>query len=150
MAEASMLALEFDELRRILHVSAREIVHIRTQAQVRTHFSSVMAMLDGYTQSGRVYLIIDMSNVIIDPELTGIYARYAREVGDKYIFPNGIARYGYQITRVTVRRGYEEYLAESPNLFNSRDEADTYISGLIEKQSAIPADDAKPATAAHS
>jgi hypothetical protein len=127
------LVTEFDEKRRILHISYRRKIHPVTDAHVEMKFRALRRILDRLTRSGRVYLIIDMSNFILEPELKAFYGEQARRIRDLYIMPNGIARYGFQITRITVRRGYAEYLGEDPNIFNSREEAFAYIYALIEE-----------------
>lgn len=125
--------VNFDEERRILHVAYRYRVHPTTIEHLDIVFASFRKMLDKYTDSGRVYLIIDMTNIIVEPNLKSAYAERARPIIEKYVMPRGVARYGYQITRITVRASYREHMGESPNIFNSREEAYDYITSLIEK-----------------
>lgn len=126
---------EFDEARRILHLAYRKKFHPTTKEHLDLLFASFRQLLDTYIGSGRIYLIVDMTNFIVEPELKAVYASHARAVSEKYIMPHGIARYGFQITRITVRAGYEAYITDSPNIFNSREEAFEYINSLIEKNS---------------
>ena len=133
MNEHDIYKIEFDEERRILHVAYRRRIHPATEKQLDKVFAYFHGLLDQYTKTGRIYLIIDMTNLIIEPELKAFYMAHAREVIDKYIMPQGVARYGFQITRITVRSGYQQYSYESPNIFNSREEAYQYIYSLIEK-----------------
>ena len=136
MSDSPYIAVDFNRERLILHVHYMRRIHLNTPEQAHAHFRKFHAALSPFLASGRFYLIINMSNLIIEPELTSVYARHAREVQDMYIKPNGIARYGFQITRVTVRRGYKEYLGECPNIFNTRDEAYNYIKVLIDNAQA--------------
>jgi hypothetical protein len=124
---------DFDERRRVLHVAYKRKTHPTTRAHLEMKFGALRALLDRYIPSGRVYLIIDMSNLILEPELKTAYAELARGIRDTYIMPNGIARYGFQITRITVRQSYNMYLGENPNIFNSREEAYAYIHALIDR-----------------
>lgn len=139
MAGNYALHAEFDEKNRILHVEYLERVHIRTGAQIDDIFSNIDEKLAGLCSSGRIYLIINMTNLVIEPSLTGHYARHARAICNKYILPDGVARYGYQITRITVKRGYDEYLGTNPNIFNSREEAFRYIHAVREKNERMQA-----------
>ena len=129
---------EFDEQSRILHVAYRRRVHPVKEEHLDKAFADFRELLDVYAQSGRIYLIIDMTNLIIEPEMKAPYVAHARALAEKYIMPRGIARYGYQITRITVRAGYQQYMDESPNIFNSREEAFKYIYSLIEKNESLP------------
>jgi len=127
------LDLEFDQTRRILHIGFKSRIHPTTKEQLDRKFAVLGEILGPYTKSGRVYLIINMSNVIFEPELKTAYVANAQAIQDKYIMPDGIARYGFQITRITVRQGYAEQSGEDPHIFNSREEAFAYIEALIER-----------------
>lgn len=135
-----MYITEFDEQRRILHVAYRRRVHPTTEEHLEKVFANFRRLMDDYTQAGRIYLIIDMSNLIIEPDLKAFYIGHARSVIEKYIMPRGVARYGFQITRITVRAGYQQYMDEPPNVFNSREEAYQYIYSLIKKNKNMPQD----------
>ena len=128
---ADNMIVEYDEHHRIVHISVKKPRRLTTKRHLEQAFARLREVLDTYIDEGRVYLIIDMSNLIIEPDLKSIYAALAHAISEKYIAPHGIARYGYQITRVTVRTGYSDHLREEPNIFNSREEAYTYIHALI-------------------
>lgn len=123
--------LDFDEKSRILHLGYVTQVHIKTKAQLDLNFKIVTSILDRYIETGKFYMIIDMANFILEPDLSSIYARFAKGIGEKYIMPGGIARYGHQITRVTVRRGYKDHINEDPNHFGSYQEAAEYIGRQV-------------------
>ena len=127
------IAVDFDERHRILHVASRVIIHPASPEHLDIVFAAFKRMLDKFTAAGRVYLIIDMSNIIIEPELRALYSDHVRDIYQKYVYPHGVARYGYQITRITVRSGHGTYLKENPNIFNSRDEAEKYIHSIIKR-----------------
>ncbi len=127
---------EFDVDNRILHLAYRWVVYIKTEEQLRflmRRFSEYLRLNFG---SERIYIVIDMSRLIIEPELSRIYGQLAGEIGDAFAYPNGIARYGHQITRITVRRGYMDYRNDDPNLFGTRAEAEDYILSLIARRRA--------------
>jgi hypothetical protein len=131
MFDQSSFIADFDDQNRILHLSHTKKIHLRTKTALDSFFEQFTQLLDKYIDSGRVYLIINMSNLVIEQDLAPIYARHAKKIARTYIYLNGIARYGYVITRVMVKRGYSEYLNENPNIFNSREEAEEYITDLI-------------------
>ncbi len=139
--------IEFDESRRILHLAHKRMLHPTTSAHLDMIFEALRRELDQYIPSGRIYLIINMTNFILEPDMKTRFAELARGIRDTYIMPNGIARYGFQITRITVRQSYERYLSESPNIFNSRGEAYAYVNSLIErhKRAGITTDSSIPA-----
>lgn len=127
------LEIEFDKSARILHLSYKAKIHATTRQHLDAKFTALRSILNKYAEHGRIYLIIDMSNFIMDPELKSSYAAHAKAISEQYIMPRGIARYGYQITRITVRAGYRD-LGESPNIFGTREEAYDYIYALIKEQ----------------
>jgi hypothetical protein len=133
MFKSDYLLIDFDEKHRILHIAYRRTIHPTSEKNLDAIFSAFEEVLAEYTKSGRIYLIIDMTNIIIEPELKAAYIARARAIMDKYIFPGGIARYGFQITRITVRAGFDQYTHDNPNIFNSKEEAYEYIYSLIEK-----------------
>lgn len=131
-----LFVTEFDETHRILHIAYRRAIHPTTPAHLEMKFKIFRDLLDQYIPSGKIYLIIDMTNFILEPDLKTKFAELARMISHEYIMPNGIARYGFQITRITVRQSYNIYLNENPNIFNSREEAYAYIFSLIDKHRA--------------
>ncbi len=137
MHKPDYLITEFDPRLRILHVAYRKRVHPTTKEHLDIIFDTFRKKLDQYLDSGRIHLVIDMTNFIIEPDLRLDYVSHAQDITAKYIIPNGIARYGFQITRITVRACYDQYMVDNPNIFNSRDEAYQHIYSLIEKNQNI-------------
>ena len=148
MSGSDSFIMTFDDSRRILHLGIGQRIQISTAAQLESAITALDTVLRRISAEGRIYLIIDMSNLIIEPELSEAYANHARRITETHVLPGGIARYGYQITRVTVRRGYAEYLDDNPNIFSSREEAYDYIYSLIAHQQDGPPATATPVTVA--
>ena len=130
--------VEFDPANRIVHLGASELMEFNSPEKLDPWFSALAKILDRFIADGRVYLIIDMGNVLFDTSLADVYAKHVSSIMGKYIHPGGIARHGFQMTRVTVRRGYGDHLKENPNIFNTRAEAEEYIKALIEKDRSGP------------
>jgi FMN-dependent NADH-azoreductase len=129
---------EFDSQRRILHVAYRNRIHPTSKEHLDIIFEAFSDMLEEFTALGKIYLIIDMTNFIVEPDLKSFYIANARKLLETYVIPHGIARYGFQITRITVRAGYHQYMNDNPNIFNSRDEAFEYINSVIKKNQEVP------------
>jgi hypothetical protein len=138
MFNSDYIITEFDEQNRILHTAYSCRVHPTSETHLNIIFSAYKEKVAQFAESGRVYLIIDMSNLIIEPDLKAAYAAQAKDIIEKYIMPHGVARYGFQITRITVRAGYDRYMHDAPNIFNSKEEAYDYIYSLIKKEAASP------------
>ncbi len=59
-------------------------------------------------------MIVDLTKFIIEPKLSNCYAEKIQTIAQNCLFPNGLARYGYQITRMTVRLGHEKKSMVTP------------------------------------
>ena len=129
------LFCEFDSQRKIVHLTARRPVHARTYEDGLALSRAVNEILAQHLSEERGYMITDLSKIIIEPRFIDIYAQHIRDLMNAYIHPHGIARYGFEITRVTVRLS-QEYLEEPPNVFSTREEADEYIQGLIDRRAS--------------
>ncbi len=138
---------EFDQQYRIIHLTAKRPIHVTTLEQGKLLSKAVHTMLSKFLSGRRGYLITDYSKIIIEPEKIDEYAAEIKRIIDTYLFPGGLARYGFEITRVTARLGHATYLGGSPNLFNTREEAETYIRSLAERHirdGIFQADDSAP------
>jgi hypothetical protein len=131
------LVAEFDPDSRTVFFSARKVVHIRTSEQGVQIGKALEAVLEQYLSSGRGYLITDISKVVIEPADVDLYATRINALANKYLYPHGIARYGYAIGRITVRMGHESKLIQDLNLFATREEAIAFIKGLEQRRLEI-------------
>lgn len=125
---------EFTGDTRILQMAPKDSIYIRTERHLKEIMGAFAKYLDRYLASGRIYIIIDMNHLIIEPQLSRLYGLLAGQIADTYVFPGGIARHGHRITRITVRRGYMDQLGRDPNLFGTRAEAEAYIRCLIARR----------------
>jgi hypothetical protein len=126
---------EFDHNHMILHVSGKTTIMVKTEAELEMFCQFVRETMEANCGGGPGYMIVDMSRVLIDPSLAHVYAEHVRNLIGRYIHTNGIARYGYEITRLTARQGYLEIADEDPNIFATRAEAHAFIMSLIERNS---------------
>lgn len=138
MSNENNVIVEFDQEKRILHLSAREPNHVCKENELNTLCSSVQEIIKSYCTDERCYMIVNLASFIIEPDLFKQYAEKISSIYEKYIFPNGLARYGYQVTRVTVRLAQMENESVEPLLFTSKDEAFKYVNRLIEQNLSEP------------
>lgn len=131
MDTSDLMHAEFDSARRIVLLSYPNLIEITDRQNLDQVFAEAAVILTRYAAGGRLYLIVDLHNISIDPSLAEEYSAHVTALSEQYLYPGGIARYGFQLTRVTVLRGYAEVLKLNPNLFNTRQEAEAYISSLI-------------------
>ena len=134
MFDLNYLVFQFDPSTRIVHLTATDPVHITTLEQGYQFVEAVHNAFDRLLGKERGYLITNYGKIIIEPDEIKVYAEEVQKVADKYIYPDGIARYGFEVSRITAKMGYAQYLRTNPNLFETREEAFTYIHDLIRRQ----------------
>jgi hypothetical protein len=135
VASPDIIRIEFDQNKRILHLSFTEKYSVRTKAQLEQDVQLINQLLESYAKDEPIYLILDINNLIIDPDLAGVYAKCAEQLTGRFVYPGGVARYGSQITRITVKRAHRDYLERDPALFFTRDEAFAYIERVRQESS---------------
>lgn len=119
-----------------MHLYFLDKKEVSSKKELDEHFELNDRLFDQYKQFGRFYLVIGIGNLSIDISLSDHYAEKASQLMKKYIVPGGVARYGFKITRVTVKLGYEKNLKEDPNLFGTREQAFAHIESLISQAEA--------------
>ncbi|MFH1687628.1 MAG: hypothetical protein ABIE70_08930 [bacterium] len=124
------LVFDFDPSTRIVHITCSEAAHIRTARHLHDLFDALHRQLSRCGPE-RIYLMIDLGKIVIDPALKPVYAKRAHETIRKYVHPRGVARYGFQITRVTVKATFDNETTSAANIFDTRHEAEEYIHSLI-------------------
>lgn len=127
---------EFDTDKRIFHLSATEKLRIETVQQLEELCSAVSTKLRKYIEAGRCYMLVDLIKFIIEPKLADHYAEKMQVIVQNCLYPNGLARYGYQITRMTVQIGHQNKIDGDPNLFGNQQEALDFIDSLIQQKSS--------------
>ena len=133
---SKIIIAEFDNDKRILHLTATKVIQVKTKQQLVELCSAVKAKLEKYTDTGRCYMIVDLIKFIIEPKLSDCYAEKIQSIAQNCLYPNGLARYGYQITRIPIMMGHENKIMGDPNLFNTKEEAFEFIESLIQKKSS--------------
>lgn len=134
-----ILQYEFDESKKILHFTYSEMVHIITEQQWRELTDYTESLISKYAENSRIYLIVDVKNLLVEPELVKTYSEYVKRVCDKYLMPNGVARYGTQLTRVTIKLGHDKILKKDPAMCKTKEDAYAYIKKQIENNSKVQA-----------
>ncbi len=135
---------EFDSDRMIMHMYFPDQKDVGTKQELSDHFELNHQLFRKYKRFGKFYLVIGIGNLLIDTALSDAYAEEASRLMKEYIIPGGVARYGFKMTRVTVKLGYEKRLKEDPNLFGSKEQAFAHIESLISKAEIDDANFATP------
>jgi hypothetical protein len=138
MFDLNNLIFEFDEVERIVHLTAGEPIRCSSREQGYALARAVKEFLQTKLGGEKGYLITDYSKIIIEPKFVDEYAAVIKEIFDTYLHPGGYARYGFEISRVTAQLGHSVYLGSDPNLYNSREEAYQFIHNLISQNSDLP------------
>lgn len=125
---------EFDEKRRIFHLTSKRPLNIKANIELTDLCNLVKSRLSEYAAEERCYMIVDVNKIVIDPMLTSEYMQKLKILIDHFLYPEGLARYGYQITRVTATIGHQRYFQNNPNLFRNKAEAMAFIEGLIKSR----------------
>lgn len=133
------LVAEFDAQRRIVHQTAEHALHFRTPEQAELLAAATDKNLSRHLGSGRGYLITNISRIVIEPTVVDIFTARINELIAKYLYPHGIARYGYAIGRVTVRMAHEARQLQDLNLFATKEEAIAYIERVELERKEIEA-----------
>ena len=132
-----LVKLEINEEHQIIHYSIDGQLHLSENNQFRTYAKFMLKKMKSITTDHRWYIIFDMTNLIIEPSLSDVYAEFALKMYQKYIHPEGASRYGSAITRVTVKMSHEKNLKKSAQIYRNRDEAFRYIFNLIDERESI-------------
>jgi hypothetical protein len=140
MFDLSNLIGEFDKQNRILHLTASAPIRCKTREQGYALAAAVKSILNQNLSGKLGYMITDYSKIIIEPKHIDEYAAALKELMNTYLYPGGLARYGFDISRVTAQIGHRIYLGGSANLFNTKEEAFEYIHDLIARNSSHLAD----------
>ena len=136
MLEIEVFKSEFDQSRRVLHLSAERPIHVQNRRQLNKACEDVCEILARHTTDSRCYLLVDMSKVVIEPEMAEEYSRKIKGISEQYLLPNGLLRYGLQITRVTAMLAHKRQSMDDPLFFRSKDEAVEYIDNELKNSAA--------------
>ncbi|MCP4570513.1 MAG: hypothetical protein GY841_23260 [FCB group bacterium] len=138
MFDLNALISEFDPQTRIIHLTARHKIRAITLDEGLALKQAVGNILEKHLSTERGYLVTDYTKIEIEPVLNAYYAREVKLFVDSYLHPGGIARYGLSISRATARAGHADLIGGDPNLFNTKEEAFSYIHRLINADEEAP------------
>lgn len=122
--------IEFDAATNTLHLSATELMQVTTKEQLGALCNIVSEALREHTAGSRCFLLVDISKIAIEPELAEPYSEKIGTLCERYLLPDGLVRYGSEITRVTAQIGHEAFQLDTPNLFRTKIEALKYLGEL--------------------
>lgn len=133
MAIRDKISVDFDADRRIASFSTSERLHFSTSEQLQELYQATSAILDEIAGEEPCYVMVDLAKFVIEPALFGDYARLSAKIKEKYLYPDGMVGYGFEITRITVKLSYSGSF-ERPKLFSTRAEAEKYLESLISQR----------------
>lgn len=131
MFDLTNLISDFDSEKRLLHLSARVPIKCTKREHGYALAEAVTKILKKHFGDEPGYLITDFSKIVIEPLYIDEYAAAVKKIIDTFLYHGGYARYGFEISRVTAQLGHDVYMGIPANIFNSRDEAFSYINNLI-------------------
>ena len=132
------LVAEFDEKNLIVHITGINSLNCQTREQGIILGNKIEESIVSRLADRRGYLITDLSKIVIDPKLVTPYCEYINKFKKLYLQPGGIARYGFEITRITAKMGHKGSIAGPVNLFNTKEEAFEFIYCQIEQNGGVP------------
>lgn len=132
MSYLAELSLEYDPGTRIAELSAKKVLEINTADKLETLCNETGKLLFEATKGERCYMAVDISKIAIEPGLSLEYSKKIKFLRENFLYPDGLVRYGFEITRITIKlAGLKS--GELPILFNKREEAIIYLQELSEK-----------------
>jgi len=124
------LIIGFDNEYRILHLSASPIIYVETKRELTKTRQVVGIQLDKYAARERCFMVENLSAMIIEPELVDYYSDKVQTLCDNFLYPGGLPRYDFQITRVTAQIEYDKGKLTVLLMFSNKQEAINYIYDL--------------------
>ncbi|MFQ5498956.1 MAG: hypothetical protein ACE5FH_04730, partial [Candidatus Zixiibacteriota bacterium] len=88
-------------------MSADPQLHLISIDQLHPFKRDNHTLLQRFCNNDRIYLVVDIGHIIVEPSLLQEYQQMAKELFSQYIYPDGVARYGFEITRITVTMAYQ-------------------------------------------
>ena len=130
MGKRIQIISEFDPIRRVLHVSAERPVLVDDECALDEILNRVKHDLVESSGDGRCYLMLDISRIVVEPKLAGRFFMRLRQLRDDYLYPDGLVRYGLQISGRLVRIDRSKPDPDYPALVRTSHEARRYIDRL--------------------
>ena len=127
--------VDYDPEKRILHITAEQKIIVSDEKTLNEMCNFVCSFLTENGKGERSYMIVDISKIVIDPDLAPEYSEHIKKLLDKLLYPEGLVRYGLEITRLTARLGHARNRDKEPLFFHTKDEAFAFVQGRIHQQS---------------
>lgn len=140
---------DYNPTERILHLSAENPISVTNTTELNILCGALQSFMDENSGGQPCYMIVDLTRIMIDPSLAPVYAEHLGQMIGKYVYADGFARYGFGITRVTAQVGHSSIgkqtdndnsvCVSEPNLFRTKEEAETYIQTVLKQRQAAEA-----------
>lgn len=125
--------VEYYEEYRLIHVSARNNIDIRTEDDINQLHRFIVEHIEKFNDSEKLFLIIDYGSFIIDPSLVPELARLTSELYQYHLYENGGCAYGHSVSRIAAKISGTLNFVSGRHLFKTRKEAFDYIETLAKE-----------------
>ena len=124
------VCIEYEPDSEIVHLKPNGPIQVSSRDDLETLCSRVRRFMAEHCTNGRCYFMVNITPITIDPAFFRAYGEHIKALLQTYIYPEGIARYGYNITRVTARGGSRGIQTGEPHFFGTEWEAREYLTRL--------------------
>lgn len=130
MRDTRQIISEFDPELRVLHISAERPVLIDDQAVLEEIMTQINADLCDLSGRGRCYLMLDISRIVVEPQLAEHFFESLKRLREDHLFPEGLVRYGLQLGRNLVQVDQKSLDVKYTAVVRTSSEARKYIDRL--------------------
>ena len=138
MFDSKIINIQYDAAKSIMYLSLVEKYVFTDADDFKAYVKDVYSIYDRLSKGNRFYLIIDLQNLVVDQSLLKEYKEMITFMYGHYLYPNGVARFGSQLTRLTIKMGHADQKEHQPNIFPTKAEAVQYIDELIKRNITDP------------
>lgn len=133
MFDPKTIDIQYDADNSIMYLNLIEKYVFNDPDEFKAYVKCVYSIYDRLAGGKRFYLIIDLQNLVVDQSLLKEYKEMITFMYGHYLYQNGVARFGSQLTRLTIKMGHTEQQDHQPNIFPTKAEAVQFIHALIKK-----------------
>jgi hypothetical protein len=138
MINLENVSVDYEADSGIVHLKPSEPVQVMSDEDLNALCDLVGQVMSRHCGASRCFFLVDISQLTIDPDFAHAYAEHLKGMCETYIHTDGVARYGYNITRVTARACNKSMHANDPCFFRSEADAREYLKRLREQ--SLPAE----------
>ena len=111
----------------IIHFSANQKIDIKTSDDLELLNSHFISKIKELAQGKRVYFMIDLNKIILEPEIAKSLTICIKEYFIDYLYPNGGCAYGQSLGRLALKMSFHQIDDQEEKLFLTKEEAIVYL-----------------------